>query len=121
MPSVTIREAAALLGVSTDTIRRRLARGELTGQQVHAGGRGGFTWYVDLPDADAGPTDAVAQVSAPDDLARQLDDLRAERDRLLAIIEALAVRQPVTPALPAGTSADDRGRIRRAYDALRGR
>lgn len=126
MPSVTIREAAALLGVSTDTIRRRLARGELTGQQVHAGGRGGFTWYVDVPDADAPPSTAVVPAAPGDDLRQQVDALRAERDQLLArqdrlldIIQTLAARPPA--ALPAGSPQQAKGRVSRAWDALRGR
>lgn len=131
MPTVTIREAASLLGVSPDTIRRRLARGELTGQQISSGGRAGFTWYVDVPDADAGPgagmvtVPAMTPPAASDDLQRQVDDLRAERDRLLDIIQTLAARPPAalpagSPALPAGSPAQ-RGRIGRAWDALRGR
>jgi hypothetical protein len=124
MPSVTIRDAATMLGVSPDTIRRRLARGELTGQQVHSGGRAGFTWYVDLPDADAAPEPGAlavpAVVPAASDLQRQLDDLRAERDRLLAIIETLAARPPAVPQI-AQAADPKRGRVGRAIDALRGR
>jgi hypothetical protein len=46
---VRIAEAAKVLRVSEHTIRRRLAKGELTGAQV-AMGTGGFQWMVDLPD-----------------------------------------------------------------------
>jgi excisionase family DNA binding protein len=46
---VRIAEAAKVLRVSEHTIRRRLAKGELTGVQV-AMGTGGFQWMVDLPD-----------------------------------------------------------------------
>lgn len=126
MPSVTIREAAALLGVSTDTIRRRLARGELTGQQVHTGQRGGFAWYVDVPDTDTAPTAVVVPAAPADDLRQQVDALRAERDQLLArqdrlldIIATLAARPPA--ALPAPSPEQGKGRIGRAWDALRGR
>ena len=118
MPTLTIREAAAALGVSTDTIRRGLKAGRWSGTQVSTGargGRGGFMWYVDLPD-DPDP-DTAPTVTADDDvpgmalvvqvvtaerdtLRGQVDDLRAERDRLLAIIDMLASRVPA----PAGAA-----------------
>ena len=44
----TIREAALRLGVSQDTIRRRMRRGELQGVKVET--PQGYTWYLDLPD-----------------------------------------------------------------------
>jgi predicted ArsR family transcriptional regulator len=46
---VRIAEAAKVLRISEHTVRRRLAKGELTGIQV-AMGTGGFQWIVDLPD-----------------------------------------------------------------------
>ena len=50
MAEVGIPEAAALLGVSEDTVRRRLKRGELQGEKVSR--PQGFTWVVDLDDAE---------------------------------------------------------------------
>jgi len=45
--AVTIAEAASILGVSRDTVRRRLRSGALTGEQRP--GPNGTTWYVTLP------------------------------------------------------------------------
>ena len=42
----TIAEAAPVLGVSVDTVRRRLKRGELEARQVHT--QHGPTWEVCL-------------------------------------------------------------------------
>ncbi len=44
---VTIKEAAERLGVSPDTVRRRLKRGELTGE--HETTPQGFVWRVAFP------------------------------------------------------------------------
>lgn len=43
---VGIKEAATMLGVSQDTIRRRLRRGTLKGEQVER--PQGFTWAVHI-------------------------------------------------------------------------
>ena len=59
---VPIAEAARRLGVSADTVRRRLKRGELEGEQ-HPTAQG-FTWLVAMP-AGSGASDA-APVQAPD-------------------------------------------------------
>ena len=58
---VPIAEAARRLGVSADTVRRRLKRGELEGEQ-HPTAQG-FTWLVAMP-ASSGSPDA-APVQAP--------------------------------------------------------
>ena len=47
--SVTIREAAERLGVSPDTIRRRITRGQL--KAVQEPRPQGFVWVVELPTA----------------------------------------------------------------------
>jgi len=59
---VPIAEAARRLGVSADTVRRRLKRGELEGEQ-HPTAQG-FVWLVAMP-AGSGSPDA-ALVQAPD-------------------------------------------------------
>lgn len=46
---VSISEAAARHGVSADTIRRRLKRGELTGRKETTAQ--GFTWAIEVPSA----------------------------------------------------------------------
>lgn len=45
---VSVPEAARLLRVSEQTVRRRLRTGELHGSQVTSSG--GFLWMVDIPD-----------------------------------------------------------------------
>jgi hypothetical protein len=52
---VTIKEAAERLGVSADTIRRRLKAGELQGERQKT--PQGFIWLISLPeDAPSEPT-----------------------------------------------------------------
>jgi hypothetical protein len=52
VPFVPLRAAVALLGVSDDTIRRRIKAGTLTARQEPTAA--GFRWLVDVP-ADAVP------------------------------------------------------------------
>jgi hypothetical protein len=66
MESVTMAEAAKRLGVSVDTIRRKLRRGELQGYQQPR--PQGFVWVVELPEGsdNHGITfaETVADISA---------------------------------------------------------
>lgn len=57
----TIREAARQLGVSMDTVRRRLKSGVLQGERVS--GQYGPTWYVILPDQVSERDTATQSVS----------------------------------------------------------
>lgn len=75
---VSLSEAAARLGVSVDTVRRRLRTGDLAGRQA------GRRTLVSLP--EKAPTPAR---STGDEL---LAEVRAERDRLAAQLEAM-IRQ----------------------------
>lgn len=92
---VPIKEAAERLGVSPDTIRRRLKAGELTGEREKTAQ--GFIWRVELPlEAASGETEAEtpsAPTAAPSDtvelarlrervsgLERLTDELTGERD-----------------------------------------
>jgi hypothetical protein len=59
MTKASITEAAATLGVSQDTIRRRIHKGELKAEKVHTAK--GPAWMIDLPEhaqADANPASA---------------------------------------------------------------
>ncbi len=72
---VSLSEAASRLGVSVDTIRRRLKSGELAGRQV------GRKTVVSLPEAARRPDRRL-----DDDL---LAEVRAERDRLAGVLASL--------------------------------
>lgn len=75
---VPLSEAAARLGVSVDTVRRRLRTGELAARQA------GRRTLVSLPEAAAAPARRTS-----DEL---LAEVRAERDRLVIHLDAL-IRQ----------------------------
>jgi excisionase family DNA binding protein len=74
---VTIREAARRLGVSPDTIRRRIRGGELASTRAQQGK--GSIIYVELPDAapNAKPT-AGEEYSSPADLGSSVASSRGE-------------------------------------------
>ena len=81
---VSIKEAAERLGVSVDTVRRRLKAGDLEGtQEPH--GKSGYRWLVHLPDDAPGMPSAEAYEHADtrariDGLERLIDELATERD-----------------------------------------
>jgi len=90
---VSIKEAAERLGVSQDTIRRRLKHGELAGERAKT--PQGFVWRVELPQEPAGEAEGTAPESAPAPgdgielarlreriagLERLAKELRSERD-----------------------------------------
>src|SRR3954468_4635048 len=89
---VPLREAADRLGISTDTVRRRLKRGELAGEQrVTAHGP---AWFVQLADDASAPPEASSPTPATSDvheltilrtrvngLTVQLAQAEADRDR----------------------------------------
>jgi excisionase family DNA binding protein len=65
MMKVSIPEAAATLGVSQDTIRRRIHKGELKAEKVHT--PKGPAWLIDLPGhAQADATTASADSHGAD-------------------------------------------------------
>jgi len=57
------QEAARRLGVSVDTVERRLKRGDLQGQQEQRGK--GWRWLVEVPDDVAPANNGSAPASAP--------------------------------------------------------
>jgi len=80
---VTIKEAAARLGVSEDTIKRRLKRGELHGEKQER--PQGFTWLIELPDdlpAPGGADFAGGGVSAS---SAEASELALLRERVAAL------------------------------------
>jgi len=50
METVSIGDAATRLGISADTVRRRIGKGTLTGHQERTAQ--GFRWQVELPDTN---------------------------------------------------------------------
>ncbi len=89
---VPIKAAAARLGVSADTIRRRLKSGELVGQKERT--PQGFTWLVEVPftieppprpDASPEPPAAPPADLAPDQTAAPAAEVR----RLEQLVDVL--------------------------------
>jgi hypothetical protein len=92
MAKVSIAEAAHRLGISQDTVRKRLRLGELTGTQVRA--PGGFRWMVELPDDVPGVGTKKNGNKEPEDredqsLAELVAALSARVEGQQELIEAL--------------------------------
>jgi excisionase family DNA binding protein len=94
---VTLSEAASRLGVSVDTVRRRLRSGELAGRQL------GRRTLVTVPES------VSPSRRAGDEL---LAEVRAERDRLAAQVDALNRQLEAAAA----ERAELRGLLARALD-----
>jgi excisionase family DNA binding protein len=98
MATVTIQEAAKHLGVSQDTVRRRIRKEELQARQTPT--PQGFRWVVELEDleedAQAAPTPphmpdiGGAEVEGGQDLRELVDVLRSQ---LQSQEEELAARR----------------------------
>jgi excisionase family DNA binding protein len=95
MGEVSLSEAASRLGVSVDTVRRRLRSGQLAGRQS---GRRLFVTLPEIPSDEpvpAEPADLLAEVRAERDrlaalvgsLMQQLESESAERKHLLTLLE----------------------------------
>ncbi len=112
---LTIAEAAQRLGVSTDTVHRRLRKGELVGHQQPT--PQGFTWMIEFaggPRNTNGAAPASAPAEAPatagevqrlekmvDMVEQQMETLREELSRKNTQIEQLHVLlQQQAVALP---------------------
>lgn len=88
MTTMPIKEAAEFYGVSVDTIRRRLRRRELRGELVD--GR----WLVEVSENEVPYGSAATTQAALRLIEREVESLRADRERLLGIIESLTGRRP---------------------------
>lgn len=123
----SVSDAAQALGVSVDTVRRRMKRGELDARREQT--PQGFRWLVRLPDQEppqnapgspqtARPGDQGAMVAyGPDPrdtlietLQRELEIRNREIARLHEVVgrQALAI-ESATAALPATTRQDAPG------------
>ena len=91
MALVTLAEAAHHLGVSVDTVRRRLQKGELKGQQQAR--PQGFIWLIDIPE-ETEPSSSVAgsQVDAEVNSEVSLAACQAEISRLESMVAMLQER-----------------------------
>lgn len=71
--TLSVAEAAAALGISTDAVRKRLMRGTLPGEKVSG------QWRVTLPDdvPDTSPTSDRTQPDASETPSGQLSDIGA--------------------------------------------
>ena len=105
---VTIREAAEYLGVSMDTVRRRIKSGDIEAEKVFQGGV--EIWLVTLPDRRTeippdphpGPDrDQMVQI-----LLAQLEETQRDRDRWYAMAMALGQRSQSAPAIALGTGQE---------------
>ncbi len=116
---LTIGEAAERLGVSPDTVRRRLKRGELHGEQEETAQ--GFIWRIVLPEApdepapEAEPKESIElallreRVAGLERLAQELQGERdawreqeaSERDASAQLRVLLQQAQTLAGAIPA--------------------
>ncbi len=109
---VALRDAAAILGVSTDTVKRRMQRGELERRRETI--PQGFRWLVRVdpviseaigsPERDETPAQGVAVPStSPDVVAALLHELEVRNQeiaRLHDIVAALTHAVEQRPVLP---------------------
>jgi len=84
---VTVSEAADILGVSTQTVRRMIRRGQLEGERVHRAQ--GSAYVVRLPDsAAAGDMDATAtQQPSPNVSRSNATDQPAPAEAMVSLIQ----------------------------------
>jgi Helix-turn-helix domain len=92
MKSVTMAEAAKLLGVSVDTIRRKLRRGELQGYQQPR--PQGFVWVVELPEDLENPGNTFAEgiASTPASDGGSKDEVHS-LEEVVAVLQAQVTAQ----------------------------
>lgn len=104
MSDVSINEAAQRLGVSTETIRRRLHKGSLKGEQVTT--PQGFVWTVDLPDEESQQEEHREDCGDLRELVATLRgqveaqavELAAKNEQIRELHVLLQQSQPVLPA-----------------------
>jgi hypothetical protein len=108
-PTVTVSEAAAVLGISPDAVRGRLQRGTLAGQKI-AG-----AWHVQLPppveatghqQAIDGPPTGHQQDALGVHLEGEVAYLREQLDRALRQLEHERERADILQALGTGTTPE---------------
>ena len=101
MPRVGISEAAHRLGVSQDTVRRRLKTGELAGEKGRSAG--GFRWIVDLDGQVVGRKHDGQDYHLVELLKGQVQDLRVQlevRAREVSELHQLLATRALNPGKP---------------------
>lgn len=87
MASVSVMEAATHLGVSHDTIRRRIRNGELKAHQEPT--PQGYVWRVELPE-DGAAVETINSAACREVVDVLKDEVALLRDQLAAHQEELA-------------------------------
>jgi excisionase family DNA binding protein len=91
MPELTIAEASARLGISPDTVRRRIGRGELPARKVPTAH--GESYVIDLPEEAAAPGDPPAAGEPDTRTMAAIQVMAADLRKTIAILEGeLAAR-----------------------------
>jgi len=115
-PTVTVSEAAAVLGISPDAVRGRLQRGTLAGEKVKG------TWHISLP-TPSEPTGDQQAIDGPPPghqrdalvahlegevtyLRERLEEADRQRGSLQQQLEQERQRADVLQALGTGTTSD---------------
>ena len=85
-----INDAAIALGISANTVRRRLAKGLLTGKKV------GSKWYITVPDnaQNASNPPPESDTTLVEYLKQQIAEKDQQIERLLAITMQTALSAP---------------------------
>jgi hypothetical protein len=115
-PTVTVSEAAAVLGISPDAVRGRLQRGTLEGEKVKG------TWHISLPTPSEPTGDQQAIDGSPTGhqqdalvahlegevtyLRERLEEADRQRGYLQQQLEQERQRADVLQALGTGTTSD---------------
>ena len=97
MEQVCIAQAARMLGLSQDTVRRRLRNGELTGEKVKSAG--GFRWMVEVrdPGQDTTADDGTGETAALRDLINALQQQLDARTREISELHQLLGAKALNP------------------------
>jgi hypothetical protein len=86
--SLSINDAARQLGLSPDTVRRRIRIGVLAAHQKPRGR--GYQWIVDLPDAQPG-TDAAGEPNADMGHAPTIEEYQQMKQQVIDLRRMLEV------------------------------
>src|SRR5215217_5662673 len=87
---LSVADAAARLGISTDTVRRKLKRGQLQAKRDNHG-----QWWVEVP-ADAKPPEPMQQAAyepRQDPVGLLTEELRSQITRLRTDLDAAYARE----------------------------